>query len=217
MHVMPGIEREISLIGDASIAVAIRHEGVGELVNTERHDPAENDEEEYRKVSVGQTRTPCHHPGGDRRSDEREENRAGLRGSGTAHGDERRCRCDLAIMSCPAAMTAVTTASPTISAPTVVTEAPTATNAAPPANSPSGYRILIGCRHRRHRPRRAIQERTGMLSNHAIIAAQRGQCDRPPIDDSPFTRRRPTTLRNDPTQAPSAAMKAIAAMGTAAI
>ncbi len=217
MHVVPGIEREVSLVGDASIAIAIRHEGVGELVDTERHDPAENDEQENRKVSVGQTRTPRHHSGGNRGSDERKEYRAGLGGSRTAHGDERRCRGDLASMSCAAAKATVTTTSPTKSAPTVATTVPTAANAIPADSSPSRYRTLIGSPHRRHRPRRAIQERIGMLSNHAIIAAHRGQCDRPPMDDPPSTRRRASTLRNDPMQVPSAAMNAIATIDTPAI
>ena len=56
----------------------------------------------------------------------------------------------------------------------------------PVASSTSGYRSEIGRRQRRQRPRSAIQERTGTLSNQRMGAPQEGQDELGRTSDIPL-------------------------------
>src|SRR2546422_2880258 len=87
-----------------------------------------------------------------------------------------------------------------------------APNSTPTSASMSGYCLEMGLRHQRHLPRSQSQEKTGMLSRHAIGCLQCGQVERGRSSDSSRGSRRMHTLRKLPTQRPSSTAPATRTM-----
>src|SRR6266478_3109966 len=85
-------------------------------------------------------------------------------------------------------------------------------NSTPTSASMSGYCLEIGLWHQRHLPRSQSQEKTGMLSRHAMGCLQFGHVERGRSSDSSRGSRRMQTLRKLPTHRPSSTTPATMTM-----
>src|SRR2546422_11735932 len=88
-------------------------------------------------------------------------------------------------------------------------------NNTPTSASINGYCLEMGLWHQRHLPRSHSQEKTGMLSRHAIGCLQCGQRERGLTSDWSRGRRRMHTLRKLPKHSPNATAPATITTSTA--